>query len=44
MEKKWIYLLAVLASFSFINDKPAYELFNEKGKKTNYKKLLKACL
>ena len=42
MEKKWIYLLAVLVSFSFISDKPAYELFNEKGKKTNYKKLLKA--
>lgn len=42
MEKKWIYLLAVLISFSFINDKPAYQLFNEKGKKTNYKKLLKA--
>lgn len=42
MEKKWIYLLAVLISFSFISDKPAYQLFNEKGKKTNYKKLLKA--
>ncbi len=35
-----ILLSVVLLSFSVINDKPAYIIYNEKGKKINYKKML----
>lgn len=35
------FLVLVLIATGFISDKPAYQLFDEKGKKTTYKKLLK---
>jgi uncharacterized iron-regulated protein len=42
---KYRNLLLLIAAFvtfsSFSNDKPAYQLFNAKGKQTKYKKLLK---
>ena len=39
--KQIALLFLVIISFSFFSDKPAYQLFDEKGKKTTYKKLLK---
>lgn len=42
MSLKNIFIIVlVLISFGFLSDKPAYQLFDEKGKKTTYKKLLK---
>ncbi len=42
MSLKQIFIvLFVVFSFGFLNDKPAYQLFDEKGKKTSYKKILK---
>lgn len=35
------FILLLLILFSFASDKSAYQLFDEKGKKTTYKKLLK---
>ena len=42
MNKRILFLVISILSLAFISDKPAYQLFNEKGKKVNYKKLLKA--
>ncbi|MBW6484448.1 MAG: ChaN family lipoprotein [Vicingaceae bacterium] len=39
--KQIFVVLFVVFSFGFLNDKPAYQLFDEKGKKTSYKKILK---
>lgn len=39
--KQIFVVLFVVFSFGFLNDKPAYQLFDEKGKKTSYKKMLK---
>jgi len=42
MSLKQIFIvLFVVFSFGFLSDKPAYQLFDEKGKKTSYKKMLK---
>jgi uncharacterized iron-regulated protein len=42
MSLKQIFIvLFVVFSFGFLTDKPAYQLFDEKGKKTSYKKILK---
>ncbi len=41
MRFKWIALFLVLIiTSSFVSDKPAYQLFDKKGNKTNYKTLL----
>lgn len=41
--KNLLYSLLLLVSFSiYSQDKPAYQLFDSKGKKTTYKKLVKA--
>lgn len=41
--KNILYSLLLLVSFStYSQDKPTYQLFNSKGKKTTYKKLVKA--
>ena len=42
MSLKQIFIvLFVVFSFGFLSAKPAYQLFDEKGKKTSYKKMLK---
>ncbi|MEK6482160.1 ChaN family lipoprotein [Catalinimonas sp. 4WD22] len=38
---KKISLILVLSTFAFTMDKPAYVLYNEKGKKTDYYKMVK---
>lgn len=40
--KIFILLISVLSLVSFKSDKPAYRLFNQKGKAIKYKKLVKA--
>lgn len=42
MKSMWIFILVAVLSFSFTYEKPAYQLFDVKGKKANYKKLLKS--
>ena len=42
MKKIVVLLFTVIGLFAFKSDKPAYQIFNEEGKKVNYEKMLEA--